>query len=59
MSPRKKRKLVHQTHLDEVNELMRFDKSLDKRGIKKFSAQTIDLNNVLDWECDHYEEVYN
>ncbi len=59
MSPRKKKKLVHQTHSDEIGELVRFGKVPTKRGIKKFSAQTIDLKNVLDWECDHYEEVYN
>jgi len=59
MSPRRKKKLIHLIHFDEANELVGFDKVPIKRGIKKFLAQTIDLNNVLDWECDHYEEVYN
>jgi len=57
MSPKKKKKLAHQTHFDELD--VKNDKIPVERGIKKFSVQIIDLQNVLDWECDHYKEVYN
>jgi len=58
MSPKKKKK-IHETHFDDVSTTVRFGKIPIKRGIKKFSIQAVDLCNILDWECNNYEEVYN
>ena len=61
MSPKKKRKLKHQAH-EEVLQLYipcKFHKGPERRGIRKFITGTIDVNSILDWESDNYEEVYN
>jgi len=59
MSPRSKKKLTRQTHSDDGVYVPQKVSKTDRRGIKKFIAETIDIKNVIDWECDNYEEVYN
>lgn len=58
MSPKKKKKLKHQTHEGESYTSHRVSNS-NRRGIKKFIIGTIDVDNTLDWESTNYEEVYN
>lgn len=57
MSPRKRKKLVHLEHIGVELEARKFDKS-SKRGIKKFCTGTIDIENIIDWECENYDQVY-
>ncbi len=61
MSPRKKKKLAHQTHSDDekLGYVPQKVAKTARRGIKKFIAETVDIRNVVEWECDNYEEVYN
>lgn len=59
MSPKKKGKLKHQTHEGGNYIPRKVSKGQDRRGIKKFMINTIDVEHVLDWEADNYEEVYN
>lgn len=63
MSPKKKKKLKHQTH--EVDDKTityiphKIHKGSERRGIRKFITESVDLVDVVGWECENYEEVYN
>ena len=57
MSPRKRRKIVHLAHSTDELEARKFDKS-SKRGTKKFCVATVDIENIIDWECENYDLVY-
>jgi hypothetical protein len=59
MSPKKKRKLKHQTHKEVVRYIPhRITKGPSRRGLKKFLAQSVDIFNPIEWESENYEEVY-
>lgn len=59
MSPRKKKKLKHQTHEKGIHIPHKVHKGSERRDLRKFITETVDVTNMLDWESENYEEVYN
>ena len=61
MSPKRRKKLIHQEHTEDISYAppQKYVKNTTRRGIKKFCAEIIDITNIMDWESDNYDIVYN
>jgi len=61
MSPKRKKKLNHQTHQGGVKNYTphNIQRGSKRRGIRRFIHTSVDLKHILDWESDNYKEVYS